>query len=280
MKQEAEFLAAVRAVFPPSPQMIWGLDYEVIQDRRLIARLKQRAPMTARPAVQALNDASADYWSRFEKTRNPQFIFSFAGDPKLVAAIRTSWPNPDPQTSVILDVLQSTLETNALWVRGKAWESNARRTELMRRTFVRHWRREKEAGCSPKTLFKFGASHMLRGRDMSEVYDIGNLAAEAAVLESGTSFHLFVGPPRTARHGQFNPARMDLMPVPASYFDDAGVGFLAELAFPDTFTLIDLRPLRPVLGTHTDNFDPRVTRTIHGFDAMLVLPGATPAVML
>jgi hypothetical protein len=280
MKQEAEFLAAVRAAFPASLEMIWGLDYEVIQDRRLIARLKARAPAAARAAVQALDGASTACWSRFDKTRNPQFIFSFAGDPKLVKAIRNSWPNPDPKSAIVLDVLQGTLETNAFWVRGKDWESNNRRTQLMRRAFVRHWRHEKEQGRSPKTLFKFGASHMLRGRDMSEVYDIGNLAAEAAALEGGTSFHLFVGPPRTAKHAQFNPSKMDVMPVTASYFDDAGVGFLADLAFPDAFTLIDLRPLRPVLGSHTFNFNPRATRTIHGFDAMLVLSGATPSVML
>jgi hypothetical protein len=78
MKEEAEFLAAVRPAFPASGQMIWGLDYEVIQDRRLIARLKTRVPAAARAAVQALDDASAGLWKKFEATRNPQFIFTFA----------------------------------------------------------------------------------------------------------------------------------------------------------------------------------------------------------
>jgi hypothetical protein len=280
MKEEAEFLAAVRPSFPAAGQLIWGLDYEVIQDRRLIARLKTRAPAGARAAVQALDDASAASWKKFEETKNPQFVFSFAGDPKLITDIRAVWPKPDPQSEVILDVLQGTLETNALWVTGRGWESNDRRTILMRHAFVRYWRAEKAKGRTPKTFFKFGASHMGRGRDMSEVYDIGDLVAEAATLEGGKSFHLFVGPPRTAKHGQFNPSTMSLMPVPAGYFDDSGVGFLADIAFSDSFTLIDLRALRPVLGNQTKDFDARATRVIHGFDAMLVLPGATPAVML
>jgi hypothetical protein len=280
MKEEAEFLGAIRGAFPAADPIIWGLDYEVIQDRRLIARLQARAPDAARAAVQALDDASTTLWKKFETTRNPQFIFSFAGDPKLVSAIRAAWPQPDPQSDVILEVLQGTLETNALWIEGRAWESNNRRTNLMRRAFVRSWRTEKEKGRAPKTFFKFGASHMVRGRDMSEVYDIGNLAAEAAVLERGKSFHLFVGPTRTAKHGQFNPSKMGLVPVSASYFDDQGVGFLADVTYPDCFTLVDLRALRPVLGDRTQDFDARATRVIHGFDVMLILPGATPAVML
>jgi hypothetical protein len=279
MKEEVEFLAATRSRFPKDVPPIWGLDYEVIQDRRLIARLQANAPAAARAAVQELDEASAALWKRFAATRNPQFIFSFAGDAKLITKIRSCWRQPDPQSAVILDILQGTLETNALWAKGKGWESNARRTKLMRGTFVRYWNAEKETGRAPKTLFKFGASHMVRGRDMTEVYDLGDLAAEAATLERSTSFHLFVGPPRSAQHAKFNPSTMGVMPVPATYFEE-GVGFLADVAFPDAFTLLDLCALRPFLGYRTQTFDPRATRVIHGFDAMLVLPNATPAVML
>jgi hypothetical protein len=278
MRQEAEFLAKARPAFPADTQLLWGLDYEVTQDRRLIARLKAAAPGGAMAAVKQLDDASAASWKQFEATRNPQFIFSFAGDPALVKAIRAAWPNPDPASAVILDVLEGTLETNALWVQGKGFASNDRRTQLMRAQFVRHWRAEKAKGRAPKTFFKFGASHMVRGRDMSGVYDLGDIAAEAAALEGGRAFHLFIGPPRTAMHAMFNPSTMGVVPAPASYFDDQGVGFLADVAFPDASTLIDLRPLRPVLGIR--DFDARATRVIHGFDAMLVLHGATPSAML
>jgi len=58
------------------------------------------------------------------------------------------------------------------------------------------------------------------------------------------------------------------------------VGFLADLVYQDSFTLIDLRALRPILGSRTKDFDVRATRLIHEFDVMLILPGATPAAML
>lgn len=280
MKEEAEFLAAVRPAFRASETTLWGLDYEVIQDRRLIARLREKAPAAARAAVRSIDEASAAAWKKYEATHDPRDFFTFSGDPKLAAAVRAAWPEPDARTDVILEVLQGTLEANAFWVRGQGWESNERRTALMRRAFVRYWNAEKAHGRTPRVFFKFGASHMVRGRDMSEVYDLGNLAAEAAALEGGTSFHLLVAPPRTAKHGRFDPTTLRLVPTPATSLDDAGVGFLADVAYPDGFTLIDLRPLRPVLGYRTRDFDARATRVVHGFDAMLVLAGATPAVLL
>jgi hypothetical protein len=279
-REEAEFVAEVRKAFPASMHVLWGLDYEVIQDRRLIARLRSQAPPEARAAVRALEDASAALWNKYETTRNPQFIFSFAGDPALIKAIRTVWREPDSSSSVILDVLEGTLETNALWVKGRAWESNDRRTTLMRAALARYWRAEKARGRSPKVMFKFGASHMARGRDMSEVYDIGDMAAEAAALDGGHSYHVFIAPPRSAQHGRFNPATMGLTPVPASYFDEQGVGFLADVAFPDAFTFLDIRALRPVLGFKTTELGANASRVVHGFDAMIVLSGATPSVML
>jgi hypothetical protein len=280
MKEEAEMLAAVRPKFPASPQMIWGLDYEVIQDRRLIARLKAKAPASAKTAVQALSDASTAAWKQFDATRNPQFIFSFSGDPQLVRDIRTAWENPDAATAQILDVLEGTLETNSFWVKQKGWESNQRRMTLMRRTFVNYWRAEKAQGRAPKTFFKMGVEHMVRGSDMQEVYDIGSLASECATLEGGHSFHVMVVPPTGGMHAQFNPSTMKVDPVPEENLDREGFGFLADLAYKDAFTLIDLRPLRAVLGYDVKTVDPRGVKVIHGFDAMLVLPGSIPSTML
>jgi hypothetical protein len=279
-KEEAEFVAKARPALPRDRQAIWGLDYEVIQDRRLIARLVAAAPPQAKAAVRALDESSQSLWQKFHETHNPQFIFSFAGDPKLVAAVRSAWPHPTEAIRVILDTLEGTLETNALWVAQRGWESNDRRTHLMRGAFVRYWQYEKAKGRTPKVFFKLGASHMVRGRDMSEVFDIGDLVANTAALEGHRSYHVFACPPRTGMTGQFNPSDMSLMPAPATSFDEQGVGFLADVGYPDAYTLLDMRELRPILGYKTAAFDVKATRVIHGFDAMVVMPGTTPSKML
>jgi hypothetical protein len=278
-RAEAEFLGMVRRAFPVIQGVLWGLDYEVLQDRRLIAMLGNAVPDSARPAIKALADASAASWKKFDETRNPQFIFSFSGDPALVRAVRTAWPNAGPAVTLILDVLEGTLEANAFWAAGKVYESNLRRTQLMRSMLAQHWRGAKAMGRAPRTFFKFGSSHMQRGRDVTHCYDVGELAASIATLEGGTSFHLAAGP-STGQHGQFNPSTMQVMPGPSEYFEELGIPYLAGLAFPEGMTVVDLRPLRPILTKGMAEFSPAAVNTILGFDAILIMPGTTATAML
>ena len=52
-------------------------------------------------------------------------------------------------------------------------------------------------------------------------------------------------------------------------------------AHPNAFTLMDLRPWRPlVFGQRHKALDADLVRTIHGFDALLVLTGSTASANL
>jgi hypothetical protein len=42
-------------------------------------------------------------------------------------------------------------------------------------------------------MLKFGASHMFRGRTLTNVYDLGSLASEIADVSSSRSFGVFLG---------------------------------------------------------------------------------------
>jgi hypothetical protein len=62
----------------------------------------------------------------------------------------------------------------------------------------------------------------------------------------------------------------------AGTYTDEGMGPLMAAAHPDAFTLIDQRPLRPlVFGQRHKALDADLVHTIHGFDALLVLTGST-----
>src|SRR5690606_12208437 len=69
MAQEAEMLARVRAGLPGKAPVLFGLDYEVLFDRALIAALKAKAPASAGPAMAALEKASSDAWAAYETSR-------------------------------------------------------------------------------------------------------------------------------------------------------------------------------------------------------------------
>lgn len=79
---------------------------------------------------------------------------------------------------------------------------------------------------------------------------------------------------------QTNPADFSLAPAPADMLESEGAKFLADVAFKDTATVIDLRMLRAILGCRTAKFDVRSARIIHGLDALVVLPGTKGATLL
>lgn len=282
MREEAEFLAAARRVLPQGEQAIWGLDYEVAADRRLIALLKAKPkPAAAARALSELDAASAADWAEYRKTKNPGMIFSFHGDPALVARLRAAWPRPDVEAGWILDTLQSTLEINRYWTLNEGWRSNQRRCELMRANFLRYWRGERARGHAPKTLFKFGASHMMRGVSMTEVIDVGTLIAELGALEGGGSFNILVVGGPGAKHAVFNPVafRYEVAPVDAA--DEEGLQPIVSATFADSFSVVDLRQLRPlVTASRAKGADPELVKVVHGFDAMVVMPNATASANL
>jgi hypothetical protein len=280
MREEAEWLAAVRAARPGRAQAIWGLDYEVGGDRRLIQILKaKRKPAAAATALAALEAASNEGWAQWASTRSPQYIFSFSGDPALVAAVRETWPNADDEARWVLATLEETLAINQLWGQRQGWQSNHRRAQFNRANLRRYW--AAEGGRNQKVMFKFGSSHMVRGITNTQVLDIGTHVSEHAELMGAKSFHLGVYPGLGSQHAQFDPSAWTYQPADVGTYIEEGLDPLYAAAFPDAFTLIDLRPIRPlVFGSRHKALDADLVRTIHGFDAILLLSGSTASANL
>jgi hypothetical protein len=191
-----------------------------------------------------------------------------------VAAVRAAWPHPDPDSQWILETLEQTLVINQHNAAERYYQSNQTRADFNRANFIRHWNAADAKGRAPKVMFKMGGNHMMRGRSTTECCDLGSLVSECAALRGETSFHLFVGPGLGSRQAAFNPTKMKSDPVPAETWEEEGVEAIAGEALPDGLTLIDLRPFRDWLPNRADV---RVSRIVHGFDAMLVLGGSTPS---
>jgi hypothetical protein len=275
MQEEAELLATVRATAPAGP-VLWGVDYEVGADRYLLRQLAEfPKPAAATDALAALTAASLESWASYHETGSPQYIFSFSGDPQLVHELKDAWPDRDPEADWILDTLLETLEINRLWVAGEAWRSNERRAALLRNNFLRYWQQAKQAGTAPRAMFKFGASHVVRGRNMTDTFDLGTMLPEVAALEGRRSFNILVLPGGESQIARFNPVDWSYQPAPAKDGYVKGLEPIVSAAHADGFTLIDLRPLRPIVGMRPASEELR--RTVLGFDAVLVMTGSTPS---
>lgn len=276
MREEAQMLARVRGSLPDADEVFWGVDYEVASDRPILRKLRaMRRPASTDAPLEALVAASSAAWSRYEETRNPQFIFSFSGDPALVKAVKDAWPDPDASAARILDTLQQTLEINRHWVEGRNWESNASRAALLRANFLDYWEASGPVGKRPKVLAKLGANHLLRGLNVTGTFDLGTLLPELAAIEGSQSFSLLVLPGRGSSTAVLNPSSWSYEPRPAKDGYAQGIEVLIDAAYPDAFTLIDLAALRPRVRVTTGVFTHELVRIVHGFDMLLVLSGST-----
>jgi hypothetical protein len=275
MAEEARMLADVRAAFPGKGPLLFGLDYEVLADRLLIETLRTRAPAAARPALDTLDAASKAGWAKYDTTKNLTDILTFSGDPAMVRAVRDAWPRPDPFSAQILDTLEQTLVINQHQTEKRYFLSNDSRAQFNRANWVRFWAAESARKTPPRCFLKFGAGHMVRGRSMTEVYDIGSLVSETAALRGETSFHLLVVP-LNGKQAYLNPETLTYASTDVSTIEEMALEPLTKAALPGSSTLIDLRPLRPLMSASvTQTADPRLSRVVHGYDAVLLVAGST-----
>lgn len=278
MREEAEWIAAARAA-APERTAIWGLDYEVGGWGRMLDRLAAKRKPAAAQAAFAAMAAEADALSaQFAQSGSPQHLYSFAGDPTLVAATRAAWRNADAESAWMLETLEETLAINRYWTTQQGWMSNQARARFNKANFRRYWNAERE---KPRVMLKFGAGHMVRGVSHTQVFDIGTQVSELADTMGSKSFHVMVMPGAGTQHARMDVRTWRYEPADVGTYTDAGVMPLLAAAYPDAMTLIDLRPLRPLVGGRralTMNGD--LVRNIHGFDALLVMTGSTASANL
>jgi hypothetical protein len=261
--------------------IFWGVDYEVGGDRMLVAQLEAiTKPAAAQAALAKLREAQTASWTKYDAETNPEFMYSFKGDPALVRAVRDAWPGRTAAAEEALTTLEETFEINQLWMQGKGYDSNVRRSSYMRANFLKHWQAEHAAGRKPKVFAKMGASHLMRGRNSTETYDIGTLANEIAYIEGGRTVSMMILPGKGMPAAVFNPVTYTYAPnVPKDDYNK-GLAPIIDQADPKAFTLFDLKPLRPVLGSWREGVDPALMRIVHGFDYLLVMSGSTASANL
>lgn len=278
MREEAEWIAAARAA-APGRTAIWGLDYEVGGFGRIVDRLREmRMPASARAPFAAMNAQVEEMSAQFAQSRSPQHLYSFGGDPALVRAVRDAWRNPSAEADWMLATLEETLTINRYWVTQQGWQSNESRARFNRANFRRYWDAERE---KPRVMFKFGASHMVRGVSHTQVLDIGNQVSEAAEAMGSKSFHVFVLPGVGTQHARMDITTWRYAPAAVGTYSDMGMAPLLAAAHTDSMTLIDLRPIRALVsGRRVAGLQPDFVRNVHGFDALLVMTGSTASANL
>src|SRR5206468_11171464 len=241
----------------------------------LIRQLKmRRKPAAANAALARLEAASEASWAKYDATHNPQFIYSFAGDPKLVRDVRVAWPNADEQSRVIMDTLEQAFAINALWVAGKGYDSNLLRSKLMRRNLLRYWRAKRP---EDRVFMKMGASHLTRGPSfLTDMFDPGSMVPELVAERGGESFNVMVLPGPGIQTANMDPSQFRYVPGKRDQYGE-GMDLFDQAVIPGKFTLFDMAPLRPIASSSSREVPLPLWRVIHGFDAVLIMTGSHPS---
>ena len=169
---------------------VWGLDYEVgigpAGFRSAAGETKATRRRRRRSRRWTRHPTASRRSTKRRTTRNTSL--QFVGDPALVPAVRDVWARPDAEAAWMLETLEETLEINRLWMLepglGIQLPARSVQSRELPALLGRRERRHK-----PKVMFKFGASHMVRGMSYTQGLDIGTQVPELAEARGGKSFH-------------------------------------------------------------------------------------------
>ncbi|MDQ3282032.1 MAG: hypothetical protein M3Q69_11535 [Acidobacteriota bacterium] len=284
-KEEAQFYATAMQLNGGRRGTVWGIDQEfILSPTAHFERLVSLAPNAkARGVAEELLARSRAGEGEMRKTKNPGAVFFFNATTEDFAQLRTAFRGASPAALQLIDALDESREIYRL--NGTSgWESNQQRSLLMKRLFGEAYRAAVVNGeAKPKVFVKLGAYHVMRGRSLTGVYDIGTMLPELAAANGTRSFQLLVLPRGgyTNAHRPFSPndddKRAPYDPVKELPWDMKPI---LDAASPTEWSLFDLRPLRvPLARGKLGTLDPKLERLLWGYDAVLIVPEVRAATL-
>lgn len=265
---------------------LWGLDQEFFFSPVYhFERLRELAPdARARALAQQFCEKTREELARAAQARNPSGAFLVVATPGDFDALDAAFRGARGEARQILDALRESAEIYQKNIHGEIYANNAQRSQLLKRNFMRYYNAARLVDPEPRVFFKFGAGHVARGRSYSNVFDLGNLVSELAAAQGGASFHVLV----MAAGGTYNKylpfvaneadKQKELVPATVYFYVDVRP-FVALADSPD-WKVVDLRPLRPLLGTPALPNVPRgFADLVTGFDAVVLVREAHPTTL-
>lgn len=251
---------------------LWGLD-QLFAFATTIAldRLAELAPTpTARAAVERVRTAGEGDSLDAEALPNlppalPTPLMAYP--PVAFDTLRGHFPDV-PEAQHLLDEITTSIpiyrvnDTNN-------YRSNQMRAQYLRRNLLRAFRRAEQTSTDPpQVAIKVGGRHAYRDRTPNNALDVGNLAVALAQEVDGTALNVAVVCGPDSKNQDFPAGTTDCWSDTRSVF---------KPMLGDKPALFDLTALHPLLHDGTLNPDGKVERLLWGFDAIVLVPNATPA---
>jgi len=257
--QELAMFAAVGRMSSGRTDPVWGLDqsFGVLHALDRLQALPGFRP-TAKFSELRAQGAKLDL-TRPDEDR-PDFMEKVKTS-DLEELRRAMNPPAGSEAAFILDNLISSSEIYGDYESGRYYDNGFVREEQMKHLFLREYRAAQARGeRTPKVLVKMGHWHVFRGSGPSYLQTLGNFVTEFATANGMEAYSLGV-----YLRGPWRDVVQQKGLEPIALATDAGA-----------WTIIDFRPLRARVATgEFGKLDPTLLANIYGFDAALVLGGAT-----
>jgi hypothetical protein len=267
--QDLEFIALAGKLLP-APDAIWGIE-QTTGAVRYLEELAGLAPDEgARKAASQLlaearlADPGPDY--------SVNFLADLSTPAKLQELAQAFNAAADSRAAQLLLGLSTSAEIFGYYIRAGQGEfvglyNNTVREAWMKQQFRKRYREAAAGGTLPRAMFKFGANHMVHGRNLTQAFPTGNLAHELAFMNSMDALGLVVL--------AFGPGYVEYQDLPAEF------RALLPVSAPTAPTVLDLRPLRRYQRLFRNALEPEareaMLNTLHGYDAIVLLPASKPA---
>jgi hypothetical protein len=265
--EELDAFARIGATSTARTDPLWGIDNEW----GALHVLEQLAAAAPNPASRAMTEQLMQRAQPLEQRRpfalaevGPRFIES--PDTAMFDRLRSAYGSkPTKVVTWLLDALET---SNRIYVNDIAaghgaltgYQANSERERLMKTQFMANFRRAQAAGDSlPRVLIKVGTVHGAMGLTPAAVSSLGTFVHELATANGMESFHLAAW----------------LVNKPGTYWslsESPGYELLAKQGSTEAWTIVDLRPLRPLLHAgRLAAVTPPLRTTITSYDAVLLI---------
>ena len=282
-KEETQMLNSVVASMPANRDVVWGLDQEfMMSPTYLLERLAEIAPsQSARAVASRFSESSAKGDKDLIANANIGGVWMVASTDADLAALKAAFnAKPGSEAARIIDELSVSRDIYGKFNKGKGYESNQQRADLMKAHFMEFYRAAQTRGeQSPKVIAKFGANHVFRGPSITNSYELGTFLPEFAVTNRSKAFGILV----VVAKGTWNAYRpfgskeedktQKYDPLTTPEYKIFDLKSVLEATGDSTWTFVDLRSIRAMAGRGgLRNIDPTALRLLNSFDAVVVVP--------
>ena len=264
-QEEVDLAEQIVAASPDKTDALWGLDQEFVGAGPIVIELLRG--WASSPEERAAADAFAE-----KVTSNAQLIGTAHWSE--MAPIERAFSG-NPQGAEFIAELKLSNEIYAPFTGrgGFGYDGNLRRENYLKINFAKRFAAaEKRNGRAPKVFLKFGGYHAQKGFTGTNVPGLGNFLYEWGLPRGFGLTNVMV---ECVGGNVLNPQTNQTAPCQPYFNKDSAI---AKLPKPNRHTLVDLRPLRPLLG-RMPNLDQESRQLILSFDYYLAIKdvkAATP----